>query len=118
MINNKQVNIWRGDQEPPTIYHVWIYNDLVLKLYDGNEWVTFLDDASVITKLNEVINKVDSLEEFMNNSTINNHKIKDNPVLDGTDLKTASSGLYIQQDNTIANALSKLDKLLQTEIIQ
>jgi len=71
-----------------------------------------------MNKLNEVIDRVTSLEEFMNNSTINNHKIKDNPILDGTDLKTASSGFYIQQDDTISNALRKIDKLLQTEIIQ
>jgi hypothetical protein len=32
---NKQVNVWRGSSEPPTIYHVWISDNQTLKLHDG-----------------------------------------------------------------------------------
>lgn len=118
MINNKQVNIWRGDIEPPTIYHVWIENDLVLKLYDGTEWVVFLDDATVIEKINQLIDKVNDLENFMNNATINSYKVKDNPTLDAEDLKTVSDGVFIKQNESIASSLLKLDKLLDTQIIE
>ena len=38
MINNRQVNLWRGNQEPPTIYHIWIKDNNKLLLYDGNNW--------------------------------------------------------------------------------
>lgn len=47
MINNRQVNLWRGIQEPPTIYHIWIKDNNKLLLYDGNNWKTFLDEPAV-----------------------------------------------------------------------
>lgn len=47
MINNRQVNLWRGNQEPPTIYHIWIKDNNKLLLYDGNNWKTFLDESAV-----------------------------------------------------------------------
>lgn len=47
MINNRQVNLWRGNQEPPTIYHIWIKDNNKLLLYDGNIWKTFLDESAV-----------------------------------------------------------------------
>ena len=48
MIKNKQVNMWRGSEEPPTIYHVWIKDDLTIELYNGSEWeFTFIDDISL-----------------------------------------------------------------------
>ena len=118
MINNKQVNIWRGDVEPPTIYHVWIENDLVLKLHNGTEWIIFLDDATVIEKINAILERVDELENFMDNATVNSYKVKDNPVLDATDLKTVSSGIFIQPNESIADSLLKLSKLLDTQIIE
>lgn len=118
MINNKQVNIWRGSDPPPTIYHVWIWNDLAIKLYDGTEWVTFTDNVSLINQLNALLERVIALEDFMNSSTINNYKIKNNPVLDAKDLKTANSGNFINANDNIADTLSKIDKLLDIEIIE
>ena len=47
MINNRQINLWRGNQEPPTIYHIWIKDNNKLLLYDGNNWKTFLDESAV-----------------------------------------------------------------------
>jgi hypothetical protein len=118
MINNRQVNIWRGDEEPPTIYHVWIWKDLSLKLYNGTEWVTFIDDLSIIEQLNALLDRVFILEDFRENSTINGYKIKDNPTLDADDLKTASTGTFINADENVSNSLAKLDKLLDIEIIE
>lgn len=118
MINNRQVNIWRGDEEPPTIYHVWIWKDLSLKLYNGTEWVTFIDDLSIIEQLNALLDRVFILEDFRENSTINGYKIKDNPTLDADDLKTASTGTFINADEKVSNSLAKLDKLLDIEIIE
>ncbi|MDY2736759.1 hypothetical protein [Intestinibacter sp.] len=47
MINNRQVNLWRGNQEPPTIYHIWIKDNNKLLLYDGNNWKTFYNESAV-----------------------------------------------------------------------
>jgi hypothetical protein len=42
MINNRQVNLWRGESAPPTLFHVWITKDNVIKVYDDEkkEWVS------------------------------------------------------------------------------
>ena len=62
--------------------------------------------------------KVDDLENFMDTATINNYKVKDNPILDAEDLKTISNGTFIKQNESIASSLLKLDKLLDTQIIE
>ena len=49
---NKQVNVWRGDQEPPTIYHVWISGSQTLKIHDGTQWQTFLDNPGLSVSTN------------------------------------------------------------------
>lgn len=44
LANNRQVNVWRGDNAPPTIHHVWIKDDVNLFLYDEaqSNWIEFL----------------------------------------------------------------------------
>ena len=113
MINNRQVNIWRGSDTPPTIYHIWIKNDSQFLLYNGIEWKIFLDNAAVVDALEQFQQNIDSLT----NATVNNKKIKDNPILDGQDIKTATNGTYINANDTLAFALNKIDTLLQTQII-
>jgi hypothetical protein len=54
----------------------------------------------------------------MNNSTVNGYNIKNNPVLKASDLKTNVSGTFVNINDTVSNALSKLDKLLDIEIIE
>ena len=54
----------------------------------------------------------------MNNSTVNGYKIKDNPVLDADDLKSAKTGQFIKDDDNVSDALLKLDNLLDIEIIE
>lgn len=46
IINNKQINVWRGYSEPPTKYHLWVYKTQ-LRLHDGTQWQTFLDDPGI-----------------------------------------------------------------------
>lgn len=46
-----QVNVWRGSDEPPTLYHVWIKDDDSLYLYDkvAGKWKRFLDSTDFTT---------------------------------------------------------------------
>lgn len=113
MINNRQVNIWRGSDPPPTIYHIWIKNDSQLLLYNGTTWEVFLDNEYVVQALEKFQQNLESLQ----NSTVNNKKIIDNPVLGGSDILTDLNGSYITKDDTIARSLQKLDELLQTQVI-
>lgn len=121
MINNKQVNIWRGDQEPPTLFHVWIYQNQKILLHDGTDWVTFINDVELTEKINQLTQRVDIIEQDVNqlkSSTINNKLIKDNPVLNGLDLKLVSSGHFINPENSISDNIQNLDTLFVTQIIE
>ncbi len=113
MINNKQVNIWRGDSTPPTIYHVWIKDNSKLLLFNGIEWIIFLDNKDIIDTLQTIIDRVSKLE----NNTINGKKIKDNPVLTGDDINITNDGTYISKSDGITSNLLDIDALLTTQII-
>lgn len=41
LVNNRQVNVWRGTAEPPTIHHLWIRDESTVLIYDDeeNKWV-------------------------------------------------------------------------------
>ncbi len=106
MLNNKQVNLWRGDSEPPTIYHIWIKDNSKMLLYDGTQWVVFLDNKEIIDKVNQFLE-----------STINNKKIIDNPTLKGDDIQLNVNGNYVSANDTIAESTIRLDTLLTTQII-
>lgn len=56
MVNNKQVNFWRGDMTPPTIYHIWIKDNSKMLLYDGSKWVVFLDNKEIIEAIDKLRN--------------------------------------------------------------
>ena len=121
IINDKQVNLWRGTSVPPTIYHIWIYNDTQMKVYDGNEWVVFIDDAATIEKINQLIERVDALEQNisdLSSATINGKEISTNPVLDGRDLKLQQDGTYVDSVDSLSTSIIKLDILLSTQIIE
>ena len=115
--DNKQINVWRGSETPPTNYHMWIFTDFTIKLYINGEWTTFIDNASTAKAIIEIIERLDSLENFKDNATINDKLVKNNPVLDAKDLKSKISGNYIEENDNIANALMKVDELLTTQII-
>lgn len=113
MINNKQVNLWRGDSTPPTLYHIWIKDNSKLLLYDGKQWVVFLDNRDIIDTINSIMDKLEELE----NKTVNSKPIKDNPVLDGNDLLLEKDGTFIKATQTISDSLINIDTLLTTQII-
>lgn len=122
MINNKQVNIWRGIDPPPTIYHVWIYNDSQLRLYNEEKetWTIFIDDIVTIAKMNEVLSQLDIIEQDigkLGNNTINGKAISTNPVLNGDDLKVNKAGNFFSNTDTLSTVVTKIDTLLNTQII-
>lgn len=41
---NKNISVWRGNEAPPTNYHVWIKEDNNIYIYDGTNWVISSDD--------------------------------------------------------------------------
>lgn len=121
MVNNKQVNIWRGDQTPPTIYHIWVKDNSKLLLYNGTQWVVFLDNIEIIDTINKIQESVEKLEtqiDELSNKTVNNKPIKDNPILDGKDINISADGTFINSSETLAQTALRFDKLLTTQIIQ
>lgn len=120
MVNNRQVNFWRGDMTPPTIYHIWIKDNSKMLLYDGEQWVVFLDNKEIIDIVNKIQEKLDGMQEEienLGNKTVNKKAIKNNPVLDGTDLLIGWSGNFIDKSLTVAQTAQKFDELLTTQII-
>ena len=74
MVNNKQVNFWRGDMTPPTIYHIWIKDNSKMLLYDGEKWIVFLDNKEVIDILNKIQDMLDNMQnqiDDIGNKTVN-----------------------------------------------
>lgn len=120
MINNKQVNLWRGDSVPPTIYHIWVKDNSKLLIFDGQEWVVFLDNKEVLDVIKELFQAIDNIQtdiEKIQNYTVNSKPIKTNPVLSGDDILNTKQGTYINKD-TLSESLLKLDQLLVTQIIE
>lgn len=120
MINNKQVNIWRGDQPPPTLFHVWIYKNQQILLYNGTEWVVFVNDPEIadqLIKLQEQVNVISQDLENLSNNTINNKAIKDNPVLNGDDILLNKTGEFINSEKSVSDNIVQLDRMFVTQII-
>lgn len=117
MINNKQVNLWRGDSTPPTIYHIWIKDDSKLLLYNGTEWKVFLNNSDLV----QVIDAVQELQEKvveLGNKTVNSKPIKNNPVLGGEDILLNKSGIFVSAKDSLQSAINTLDSLMVTQIIE
>lgn len=121
MVNNKQVNFWRGDMTPPTIYHIWIKDNSKMLLYDGEKWVVFLDNKEIIGILDKIQKMLDNMQDKIDkieNTTVNKKPIKTNPVLDGTDILVNATGNYVIPTETLAQTALRLDNLLSTKIIE
>lgn len=121
MVNNKQVNFWRGDMTPPTIYHIWIKDNSKMLLYDGEKWIVFLDNKEVIDILNKIQDMLDNMQnqiDDIGNKTVNKKPIKTNPVLDGTDININGNGNFIVSTESVAQTAIKFDTLLTTQIIE
>lgn len=121
MVNNRQVNFWRGDMTPPTIYHIWIKDNSKMLLYDGEKWVVFLDNKEIIGILDKIQEMLDNMQDKIDeieNKTVNKKPIKTNPVLDGTDILVNATGNYVIPTETLAQTALRLDNLLSTKIIE
>lgn len=111
MIQNKQVSIWRGNSEPPTLYHIWLRNETELLKYDDQQskWVVFLDSASLDQKIMEFL-------EMLAGVTVNGHPIMESPEIDGEDIKIQFDGNYLKRNYTVDEALATLDALMTTKV--
>lgn len=111
MIQNKQVSIWRGSSEPPTLYHLWFRNETELLRYDDkqNKWVIFLDGSNLDKKISQFF-------EVLSQITVNGYSVMDSPELNGEDIKINIEGNYIKRDDTVAEALATLDALMTTKV--
>ncbi len=120
MINNKQVNIWRGDQEPPTLFHVWIYKNEKILLHNGKEWIVFIDDAGLTDQIDKLYDELKIIKNDLNNissATVNNKLIKNNPVLNGSDLLLEVDGEFVNSKKSISDNIIQLDTMFVTQII-
>lgn len=114
MVNNKQVNFWRGDEEPPTIYHIWIRDNKEMLLFNGESWEVFLNNSDTIQTITNILHRLESLES----NTVNGKYIKDNPILYGEDITSKQSGQYISENMTLSEICKTFDKLLTTQVIE
>ena len=117
IINNKQINIWRGSDAPPTLYHIWLFNESELKIYNGVEWITIIDSINIAERLIELSDKIDNLRDDFEAKTVNGKLIKDNPILNSGDINNTINGTYINTESITSN-LQKIDKLLVTQILE
>lgn len=111
MIQNKQVNLWRGTDPPPTLYHIWFKDESQLLRYDETikDWVVFLDSGEIIKLISDFMDRIDRL-------SINGYPLSESPILDASDLLVGQDGHYIKKENTLKQATLKLDSLLTTKV--
>lgn len=115
MIENKQVNLWRGPSEPPTLYHIWLKDESQLLRYDEElkDWVVFLDS----TKIYDIISRfMDDLNTILTGS-INGHPLSENPVLVAEDLLVGENGNYYKSTNNLKEVAKIFDNLMTTQIL-
>lgn len=107
-----QVNIWRGQSEPPTLYHVWIKDDDSLYLYSkvDKKWNKFLDSTDFKTVIDKIQNDLDSI-------TVNGKHIVDNPILNASDISINQDGNYVMSGDTLQKIISTFDNLFKTCVI-
>lgn len=114
MIDNKQINIWRGSSPPPTIYHIWINNENKLLKYNetSQEWEVILDEPKLTQDINRILDYIVKVDSY----TVNGQKISTNPVLNSSDINLKNNGIFITND--VETSLHKLDQMFDTKIIE
>lgn len=114
MINNKQVNLWRGDSTPPTIYHIWVNNNNQILLYseDTKEWKVFIDQDYTVTVINKLLDRIQKVEEFK----VNGYAISSNPTIQDKDIPVSTTGQFLKSN--IADTLKEINNQLLTQIIE
>lgn len=116
MIKNKQVNVWRGDQVPPTLYHLWLKDETQLLKYDEElkDWIVFLDS----NQIKKIITDFQSELDDTLNATINGYPVREGVTLTAADIYVLFSGNYVKQGDSTNEALKKLDQLLTTKVYE
>lgn len=54
-MNNKNISVWRGDNTPPTQYHLWLKNDGKLYVNIDEQWQEI--DKDSISQITEILNQ-------------------------------------------------------------
>lgn len=54
-MNNKNISVWRGDNTPPTQYHLWLKNDGKLYVNIDKQWQEI--DKDSVAQITEVLNQ-------------------------------------------------------------
>lgn len=58
-MNGKNISVWRGDSDPPTIHHIWIKQNSIY-LYDEGNWnLLSQEDIRYNELMTEISQKVD-----------------------------------------------------------
>lgn len=115
MIKNKQVNLWRGPDTPPTLYHIWLKDEKQLLRYDEDkkDWVVFLDSTQISKVISDFMDNLDNIL----NASINGHPIKDNPVLVAEDIKIGENGHYFKSTHNLKEVAKIFDNLMTTQVL-
>lgn len=68
-MNNKNVSVWRGDNTPPTQYHLWLKNDGKLYVNIDEQWQEIDKDsvAQITETLNQHATKLDNHQTALDN---------------------------------------------------
>lgn len=68
---NKNISVWRGNNTPPTEYHLWIKNDNEIYIFNGEEWVNVHQDISTgLESIYEILYQQYSKVTLSSNKTI------------------------------------------------
>lgn len=54
-MNNKNISVWRGDNTPPTQYHLWLKNDGKLYVNIDEQWQEI--DKDSVAQITEILNQ-------------------------------------------------------------
>lgn len=54
-MNNKNISVWRGDNTPPTQYHLWLKNDGKLYVNIDEQWQEI--DKDSVSQITEILNQ-------------------------------------------------------------
>lgn len=89
---NKNVSVWRGDQTPPTDYHLWIKSDNNVYLHNGVDWVRSNQSY-------QIVNSIEELDENAKQGSLGvvaNNKIQERRTLRDSYYKNESL-IYIEK---------------------
>ena len=95
---DKNISVWRGFNEPPTKYHLWVNEENDILLHDGIEWKTIVDD-------NNYEDLKQHLAHFPKMGVIDNI-----PIINTELLENEFSIYRLTQDVEVTSEYEKFDK--------